>query len=337
MPLPPDLLERSAGEGARLIARGLLDRVRSARKHLAKARDPEALHDFRVALRRLRSWVRAYRSGLGKSVPKRARRTLRELASATSAGRDAEVQLEWLERAAGGADAGEQAGITWLAGRLEERRAQAYRSAVQEAGGAFDRLEKVLRVRLGRETGEAAGLFGPFTAALLRGEAAELEARLEAIGTPPDEAQAHAARIRGKRLRYLLEPLKTYREQVPPLIQRLRAFQDLLGELHDLHVLAGDLARGRAPAAARSGLVALSRRAAAREEELFGELRASWLGSRSSDFFAEVEQVARSLRVAVSAKPPPRKPGETGPARPAPRWRSVRTTRPAGGATRPDR
>ncbi|MBI2537627.1 MAG: CHAD domain-containing protein [Gemmatimonadetes bacterium] len=59
--LPPDLLDLPAERGARLIARELLRRARSLSQRLGDAGDPGALHDFRVALRRLRSWTRAYR------------------------------------------------------------------------------------------------------------------------------------------------------------------------------------------------------------------------------------------------------------------------------------
>jgi len=56
------------------------------------AEDSAALHDFRVALRRLRANQRAYRDQIGAKQDKR----LRRLAHATNAARDREVQLDWL-------------------------------------------------------------------------------------------------------------------------------------------------------------------------------------------------------------------------------------------------
>ncbi|HEY9420766.1 MAG TPA: CHAD domain-containing protein, partial [Thermoanaerobaculia bacterium] len=66
-----NLLARSPEEGARLLALSFLDQARAARPRLADPSDSEALHDFRVALRRLRSCLRAYRSFLDESVPRK--------------------------------------------------------------------------------------------------------------------------------------------------------------------------------------------------------------------------------------------------------------------------
>ena len=63
----------------------------------AQSGDVEALHDFRVAIRRLRSLLRAYQDLTDAAIPRRLRRGLRALARATNASRDLEVKLAWLE------------------------------------------------------------------------------------------------------------------------------------------------------------------------------------------------------------------------------------------------
>ena len=68
------------GPGARAPAQPRARPRRAARGRLERPGDVEALHDFRVALRRLRSWERACRPHLGKTVPKRLRVLLRQLA-----------------------------------------------------------------------------------------------------------------------------------------------------------------------------------------------------------------------------------------------------------------
>src|SRR5580765_6278481 len=100
MPLspPPDLLTRPADETARRLALRQLDEVVQARAALEQADDPDALHDFRVALRRLRSCLRSYREQVKPSVGRRLRRRLRRMARTTGASRDLEVQLQWLHR-----------------------------------------------------------------------------------------------------------------------------------------------------------------------------------------------------------------------------------------------
>src|SRR5260370_4217590 len=92
----PEILERSPEEGARRLALAYLDQAAAALPRLADPEDGEALHDLRVALRRLRSCLDSYAEQLGDSVPKKLSRRLRRLARATGPGRDAQVQIAWL-------------------------------------------------------------------------------------------------------------------------------------------------------------------------------------------------------------------------------------------------
>ena len=83
----------------------------------------------------------------------------------------------------------------------------------------------------------AAGGAAEATARILHRQVAELEQNLAKIEDAGDEKEAHQARISAKRVRYLLEPLV---EEIPgagPVVKRFKALQDLLGELHDAHVL----------------------------------------------------------------------------------------------------
>src|SRR5262245_1965237 len=105
------LLESSAEEGARLLALGLLDQARAAADRVHDAHDTEALHDLRVALRRLRSCLRAYDAIVGAAIPKRWQRRLRKLASRTGPGRDAEVRLRWLREEGTALDDRQQYGV----------------------------------------------------------------------------------------------------------------------------------------------------------------------------------------------------------------------------------
>src|SRR5579863_8808258 len=84
-------------QGARLVALDLLDTVSAARFRLADPHDLEALHDFRVALRRLRSWLRAFEDELGAALGGHLRRRLSSLADATGESRDHQVHVQWLE------------------------------------------------------------------------------------------------------------------------------------------------------------------------------------------------------------------------------------------------
>jgi hypothetical protein len=81
---PADLLERPAVDAASLVALRYLDDSTTAATRLSDRTDAEALHDFRVAVRRLRVTLQAY-PGLREGVPKKYRRRLRKLTRATNA------------------------------------------------------------------------------------------------------------------------------------------------------------------------------------------------------------------------------------------------------------
>ena len=85
MTLPEYLLDLPAEEAARLIVLGLLDRAAGAAPAVADLTDPTALHDFRVAIRRLRSGVQALRPEIEPSVSRGLRRRLAELDRAPGA------------------------------------------------------------------------------------------------------------------------------------------------------------------------------------------------------------------------------------------------------------
>ncbi|MGH7628492.1 MAG: CHAD domain-containing protein, partial [Gemmatimonadales bacterium] len=124
---PPtsSLLDRPAAEAARLLALRLLDDAAAARLRLGRPDDPEALHDFRVAIRRLRSCLRAWRAVLDEGVSPRVVKRLRRLARATGASRDLEVHLAWVVGQAPHLREYQRPGLAWLEGRLRRRQRRA--------------------------------------------------------------------------------------------------------------------------------------------------------------------------------------------------------------------
>ncbi len=254
--------------GPRLVALALVARAAAARERLADPSDVEALHDFRVAVRRLRSALAAYEPELAGSVGKREARRLRKAARGTNAGRDLEVQLAWLDVQRARMYSRQRPGAAWLRARL----AAAKRDADAGAAGAVGKkAEKALatllrtlpaytvhaRVALPGEPPRPAPRFAGVLAARLRAGAAELGAglaayaRLRAAGDDPEAAseQAHEARLAAKRVRYLLDAVAKQVDGAKPVLEQLRLLQEQLGELHDLDVLAGVLARARDDAA----------------------------------------------------------------------------------------
>lgn len=332
-----------ADEVARRLLLAHLDAAVEANRRLARRTDADALHDFRVALRRLRSLLRAYRRQL-KTVPKKLRKRLRVLARMTNVGRDAEVQLEWLRRQKN-IPATERAGYEWFRRHLERVRDQAYAGIHRDVPARFGAIEKSLRKVLRPIASTKAGPYAAVTAGLLMDYSARLDRKLACIRSIADQGSIHAARIAGKRLRYVLEPLATEFNGVKRTVESLKVFQDRFGLLCDdfararaLRQAAETLGADRARAAlehasgARTeapdslepllrGLAALVRRGERESTNHYAVIERRYLGDAGKIFLKPVSMLARRLGAAARRVSPP--PGAAG-SRPSARL-------PAGG------
>src|SRR5215210_5945824 len=135
---PAALLERHPSEAVRLVAMDWLAQASAARERLGDAHDEEALHDFRVAIRRLRSTVKAFRRELDASVTRKSRDRLRRVAQATNGGRDAEVQLLWLDTQRQSLYSRHRPGAVWFRDRLRRRKEEADAQLHAEVTRDFD-------------------------------------------------------------------------------------------------------------------------------------------------------------------------------------------------------
>jgi CHAD domain-containing protein len=331
------LLSRSPEEGARLLALSFLDQAAEARPRLADPSDTEALHDFRVGLRRLRSCLRAYAAQLKDSIPRKLAKRLKRLAGSTGPGRDTEVQIEWLRARSPHLSSHHRAGLVWLLARLEDRKREAYGEMEDEVADEFAKVEKDLRDRLSvyrteirLDPKEDRPTLAEATARILHRQVAELEQHLAKIEDAADQEEAHEARIIAKRVRYLLEPLVDEIPGAGSLVKRFKALQDLLGDLHDAHVMEAELAEAVEEAAAErsrkilalslaeapddrllraerrrayeAGVTALARLNRVRRDRLFEALEEEWLEGKASDFLREVEGLGE--RMTAAAAPP---------------------------------
>jgi CHAD domain-containing protein len=317
------------------LALAFLDQAEEARPRLADPDDGEGLHDFRVAVRRLRSCLGSYRSALSGSVPKKLKKRLRRAAAATGPGRDAEVQLDWLRKSAPPPTRGQRAGFAWLAERLAGQKDEAYGHIGRKLEHDFIRLADELRRRLSsyraeiRPLGEEAASLAAEAARLLDAQGGELRDQLGRIEGPDDVHTAHEARIAAKRLRYLVDPWTAEVPDAARLVKQLKGLQDLLGELHDAHVLAETLASAIAEAASRRavgllervlagapageirifrlrstepGLLALASANRQRRDRLYAALEEGWCRSAAEPFFAEAAAVARAFAALAPAR-----------------------------------
>jgi len=181
---------------------------------VTRSADPEFLHQLRVGLRRLRTVQRAFR------IPGTKRR-LRKFKPALAAARDWDVFYGWLENTS----------VSHELKALARRKRAAARRQAQHVLSlrAFDRFLRCAR-RCVHET-----------------KASPLEA-LEAFHRKAlktarridwqDEEDRHALRIRIRRLRYACEFFAPFfpGTQYAAYLKRVKALQDLLGELNDIAV-----------------------------------------------------------------------------------------------------
>lgn len=317
MHLSRDSLDQPAREMAHRLARELTKQVAKARDRLRGRGDPEALHDFRVALRRLRTILRAHRPHIEAKVGKDVRKRLRQLAEATGASRDLEVHLAWLAETRQGFSPGEQVGASWLIRRLRARKREADAELRRQIGRLFAPLYQRLDSRLARYTlrldlddPAAEPTYGAASRELLLQLAVGMRGQLADVRSLADRSRAHAARIQGKRLRYLLEPMVGFIAGGEELVALLKRVQDQLGGLHDANVFSreisdevGQAGVEQAQPDPRPGLMALAARLRERSEQLFAELRADgWIGG-AHPFFEQLEEACASLSGPPRGKP----------------------------------
>jgi CHAD domain-containing protein len=304
--LPPEQVVRR-------LALALLDAAATAGARIVDREDVQALHDFRVALRRLRSLLRAYAPWY-EPLPKHLHKRLRRLARATNAARDVEVQIDWLRRTPPRLKAGARSGLAWLLARLEVRQRTANRTLHKLVRREFAALEPRLRAALlarihRRDRVACAGVtFAQATEERLSSCCAELAADLAGIGSAADRDEIHAARISGKRLRYLLEPLRGSVSGAAAQVNVMKAFQDRLGELNDRFVTAHEIAQAIKIAGAQAepvlpGLRALAAWVERDTDRRYRDIRASYLGRRARTLLAPMRALSRKLATVNDTKP----------------------------------
>ena len=242
-----DLLTAPAAVAVRAYARELVQRIDEAHAHWLFSPDAEALHDFRVALRRLRSWLEAYEPAL--PFPPKLHDRLKRLARTTNRARDAEVALDWLRTQRARLTAGERHGLRYLVERYEQERDGEYARLRNKLPKRWRRLEKPLTALLAGD-GEAGDEgFAALCAGRLAAYHQNLTDAVSAVSGEQDEA-IHRARIAAKRMRYLLEPLQPALPAARDLLGHLRRLQDQFGHIHDMNVLHNRLSRAVGKAAA---------------------------------------------------------------------------------------
>lgn len=222
----------------------------------------EEVHGFRVALRRLRSWLRASGDLLRRDVSRDARADLRRMARRAGAARDAQVQWKWLTSPAAPLGTPATRAAQWLAAermtlyasereRLQRRVTEQWpRLAATLASTLASTLATKLSMspttspvasQAARNAAQPPEREGTLAQQLAPALAHDLELARRALDRIEHHTQValiHRARIKVKRLRYLLEALEHRSPHRTRALRQLRLLQEALGELHDAHQMS---------------------------------------------------------------------------------------------------
>ena len=249
------LLNLSTTAAVMRYARELMQRINQATAHWVDSPDQKALHDFRVALRRLRSWLEAYDQAV--PLPPKLYGKLRRLARSTNCVRDADVVIAWLQARRAQLKPGERHGWRWLLDRYRQERDSGHPRLLGRLPKRWERVENRLVSALAEHPATQHERYAENCVARLDVYYEVLTAGLNAVrGVEEDEA-IHHARIAAKRLRYLLEPLGPALPAARAMIARLTELQDQLGHIHDMNVLHHRLGEAVSEAAAAHAQICL--------------------------------------------------------------------------------
>lgn len=306
------LLTDPTPRAARAVALELLDLIDASYKRMDQPEDVEALHDFRVALRRLRSWLRAYRRDVRDSVGKKVVRKLATLSQVTTDSRDIEVHLAWLAEQVPQLKPAERFGATWLKARLTAEKVRSDAALKEGLAADFTEASARLRKKLSRYAvavwdQEASDRWAVTAASQIQDSFVALRRRLGVIDGIDDDDHAHRARIAAKRLRYLLEPLVGAVDGTQQAVDLLKAVQDQIGSVHDTHVFSrlvlrhtpgpARAARGRGPHSnSRKGLLAIAKRLNAQRKKDWIGFTEEWLERDFTALSSLIHDIVLGLR-----------------------------------------
>ncbi len=237
-----------------LCARQLiLERVAQVAQHEAGTRtgeDIEALHDMRVASRRLREALEIFQFCFSPKVYDRLYPRVRRVTRALGQARNADVALAYFsELLSDSRDVLEQVTLQDISRRLvkqqKRRRAEMQQGLDKVKPAELPlRFEKAFAARsLARPRGSRTAL--TLARRLLAQRLREVFARRRAIAGEEDAEGLHNLRIAVKKLRYALETLDfAAGENVKENLRFFKKLQTVLGDLHDRDVFS-EIARKR--------------------------------------------------------------------------------------------
>lgn len=223
--------------------------------------DMDAVHDMRVASRRLREALRLLEPVYPRKEYQKWYRRVRRITRALGPVRDSDVFIDTFSRLGEHLGEGGRRTVAFMVGyRTGQRVAELERLNAELGHLDLDR-NRARFAAFARRVNPAvdgARLLAAFAHAAVA-ERASIVFGAQPAALPEENMLAqHALRIDYKRLRYAVEAFAPcYNDAFDDLHETLTAFQDTLGELHDVHVFL-DMLRDpeRIAAAGRGGVLA---------------------------------------------------------------------------------
>ena len=266
-PVPAAPKDASAGEVLRAQLALQYDRLLTHDPGTRLGTDPEDLHQFRVATRRLRAFLRAGRELLDPEWAEPLREELRWLGGALGPVRDLDVLIDHLAAEVASLGADVRAGRRLLTLLERDRRAARKKLARALVSERYFRLLDLLE-RPALTVSEQAVAEGVTLEQIQAAEHRNLRKAVRALTHESTDAELHEARIKTKRARYAAELAGD-----GAYVKSAKVLQDVLGEHQDAIVAAERLRElgARAPEASLA-----AGRLLEREHQRAAERRTDW-------------------------------------------------------------
>jgi CHAD domain-containing protein len=249
---PPEAEPRDAWKKVRKLALRQLDRFMSLEPKVLRGDDPDAIHDLRVASRRLQQILDLLYPTPRPAEIRKLRRKIQRCRRALGEVRNCDVQLQRVERTLASKRTARRE--SWEAVRhyLRQRRSESFQKAARKLGKVnlavfYVQLKEHLTpsfvVSSVARRDEHPIELGPEQFYERVGEALErvwraIETQVGQSHRDPSAPVIHSVRIAAKRVRYLIEVIREFNVAGAAMtLARLRALQQLLGDWHDLEVL----------------------------------------------------------------------------------------------------
>jgi CHAD domain-containing protein len=234
----PRALATHLAEGVRTLRRRYRKRLERCQHKFSET----VVHDLRIETRRLLAMLDLLRALRFSASVRKPRKALKRRLDAFDDLRDAQVGLALLKRRRRDLPEARAAVSVWH--RRERRLIAGLRRPIKAMKQArlqkrFKSLEKALRASASRQSRRSAAAMARAALRDAFGRVAELRQRMRSR----DTWTIHRTRVAFKRFRYmceLLQPLLPGMTQ--DQLERMRAFQALMGDVQDIEVLLTELA-----------------------------------------------------------------------------------------------